>query len=253
MEPMTGNTNSPGKSGASRHTTTIVAALYFLVGLGVSGAVWKMDLLNLDVRDAFHKWYYDNAGGTWGNTYWLGVPIEKCPLDMWIYQEILYDSKHDVLVEAGTYKGGSAYFFASMFGLLKRGRVLTIDIQDFPGKPQDERITYLLGSSTSDSIFQKVKSSIHPGEKVMVVLDSDHHKAHVLDELKLYSSLVTVGNYLVVEDTDVNGHPVQPDFGPGPMEAVEEFLKTNSSFVQDRSREKFGVTFFPAGWLKRVR
>jgi len=85
-----------------------------------------------------------------------------------------------------------------------------------------------------------------------VSLDSDHHKENVLNELKLYSGLVTPGNYLVVEDTDINGHPVLPSFGPGPMEAVEEFLKSNSDFIQDRSREKFGVTQFPGGWLKKV-
>jgi cephalosporin hydroxylase len=87
----------------------------------------------------------------------------------------------------------------------------------------------------------------------MVSLDSDHHKDHVLKELKLYGPLVTPGNYLVVEDTDINGHPVMPRWGPGPMEAVEEFMKNNSDFIQDRSREKFGVTLFPGGWLKRVR
>jgi cephalosporin hydroxylase len=122
--------------------------------------------------------------------------------------------------------------------------VLSIDIVAFPNLPQHERITYLLGSSTSPEIFQKVKDSIQPGEKVMVSLDSDHHKAHVLDELKLYCNIVTKGNYLVVEDTATE---------PGPREAVEEFLKTNSDYLQDRSREKFGVTMVPGGWLERVR
>ncbi len=130
---------------------------------------------------------------------------------------------------------------------------MTIDIFEYPNRPQHPRITYLFGSSTSDAIFQEVKNSIHPGERVMVSLDSDHHKAHVLNELRLYSTIVTVGNYLVVEDTDINGHPILPEFGPGPMEAVEEFLKNNPDFMQDRSREKFGVTMFPGGWLKRVR
>ena len=187
------------------------------------------------------------------NSRWLGVPIEKGPFDTWVYQEIICETKPDVLIEAGTFKGGSALYFASIFDLMKRGRVLTIDIKQFPDRPQNERITYLLGSSTSDAIFQQVKNSIHPGEKVMVSLDSNHHKDHVLKELKLYSGLVTPGNYLVVEDTDLNGHPVLPLFGPGPMEAVEEFLKNNSDFIQDRSREKYGVTLFPGGWLKRVR
>ena len=136
---------------------------------------------------------------------------------------------------------------------MKRGRVLTIDIREYPDLPQNGRITYLLGSSTSDAIIQKVTSLIHPGDKVMVVLDSDHSKAHVLDELRLYSRIVTVGNYLVVEDTDLSGHPLPYGPYPGPMEAVEEFLKINSDFVQDRAREMSGVTDFPGGWLKRVR
>lgn len=202
--------------------------------------------------DSFHTWFYYSEDASWKSS-WLGVPIQKGPLDTWVYQEIIYETKPDVLVEAGTADGGSAFFFASIFDLLKRGRVLTIDIADQPGRPQNGRITYLLGSSTSDAIFQQVKNSIRPGEKVMVSLDSDHHKDHVLKEMKLYSSLVTPGNYLVVEDTDINGHPVLPRWGPGPMEAVEEFLKNSSDFIQDRSREKYGFTQFPGGWLKRVR
>ncbi len=225
----------------------------FLYGLVVwVRSVWK-SRSERKVLDAFHRWFYDHAGETWANSHWLGVHTEKCPLDAWIYQEIIYETKPDVLVEAGTCKGGSAYYFASLFDLLKRGRVLAIDIEKFPGRPQHDRVTYLIGSSTSDAIIQTVKNSIHPGEKVMVVLDSDHRKDHVVEELTLYSPLVTVGNYLVCEDTNLNGHPVVPSFGPGPMEAVEEFLKTNSDFIQDRSREKFGVTLFPGGWLKKVR
>ena len=87
----------------------------------------------------------------------------------------------------------------------------------------------------------------------MVVLDSDHSQAHVARELELYSPLVTPGCYLVVEDTDVNGHPVNFSHGPGPMEALNEFLPAHPEFVADSSREKFMVTFFPRGWLKRLQ
>jgi cephalosporin hydroxylase len=86
---------------------------------------------------------------------------------------------------------------------------------------------------------------------VLVVLDSDHRKEHVLDELSLYSPLVTPGSYVVVEDTILNGHPVSPDFGPGPMEAAEEFLRLNPSFKADRGREKLYLTFNPKGYLRR--
>ena len=85
----------------------------------------------------------------------------------------------------------------------------------------------------------------------MVVLDSDHSRDHVLQELELYAPLVTPGCYLVVEDTNVNGHPVSPGFGPGPMEAVTEFLGTTDDFEVDRGREKLMLTFNPSGYLRR--
>ena len=202
--------------------------------------------------NAYHRWYYNHEESTWKTAKWLGVPIEKCPMDMQVYQEILYETKPDVLIEAGTYKGGSAYFFASLFDFIGHGKVLTMDIVDYPGKPVHPRITYLTGSSTSEEMVARVKGLIRPGDKVMVVLDSDPHKSHVLKEIQLYSPLVKVGSYLVVEDTNINGHPVLPKFGPGPGEAVGEFLGSNRDFVPDETREKYGFTFNPGGWLKRV-
>jgi cephalosporin hydroxylase len=87
----------------------------------------------------------------------------------------------------------------------------------------------------------------------MVVLDSDHHRDHVRNELRLYSDMVSPGCYLIVEDTHFNGHPIVPKFGPGPWEAVEEFLAAHPNFERDRSRERFLLSFNPGGWLKRVR
>jgi cephalosporin hydroxylase len=86
----------------------------------------------------------------------------------------------------------------------------------------------------------------------MAVLDSNHHKEHVLSELRAYSRIVTVGQYLIVEDTNLNGRPVLPEYGPGPHEAVQEFLAEDRRFEVDRSREKFMMTFNPGGFLKRV-
>ena len=84
-----------------------------------------------------------------------------------------------------------------------------------------------------------------------MILDSDHSRDHVLDELRLYSRFVTPGGYLVVEDTNVNGHPVFPEHGPGPMEAVEEFLAESDEFEIDLAREKFFLTFNPRGFLRK--
>jgi cephalosporin hydroxylase len=211
--------------------------------------------LEKNIVDQFHKFYYDAHifGGTWANTYWLGVPTEKCPLDLWIYQEIIFEVKPDVIIECGTGGGGSALFLANMCDLVDNGRVISIDIEYREDRPKHERITYLIGSSTSEEIVRKVEGLIGEGDKVMVILDSDHHKEHVLKELKIYSKFVTKGSYLIVEDTNINGHPVAPDFGPGPMEAVEEFLKENKSFIIDKTREKFYLTFNPKGYLKRIK
>ncbi len=127
-----------------------------------------------------------------------------------------------------------------------------MDIEKQPSLPVHPRITDLTGSSTAPEIVRQIQALIKPGEKVIVSLDSDHHKQHVLDEVGIYSKMFTPGQYLVVEDTDVNGHRVFPGFGPGPWQAVADFLKENHSFRPDPAREKFLVTFYPGGWLKRI-
>ncbi len=172
---------------------------------------------------------------------------------MWIFQEIVTETRPDVIVEAGTYHGGSALFLANLLDLDGRGKVVTIDIADYAKKPLHPRIHYLLGSSTAPETMSEVKRLIAPQDRVMVVLDSDHRKPHVLQELRLYHRLVTKDCYLIVEDTNINGHPVFRGFGPGPMEAVEEFLQGNRDFVPDRSREKFLMTYNPSGYLRRLR
>lgn len=217
-------------------------------------AVSQKTLSERALLDQFHNYYYHKAEQkTWDNTFWLGVKSWKLPLDMWIYQEILFDVKPDVVIECGTYKGGSAYYFATLFDMMKKGRVITIDIAKQPDLPQHPRITYLLGSSTAPEIVKQVKSLVKPGERVLVALDSDHHKDHVLNEMRIYGAMVPTGSYMVVEDTNVNGHPVYKEFGPGPMEAVNAYLGENNNFVIDVEREKFGLTFNPRGYLRRVQ
>jgi cephalosporin hydroxylase len=210
---------------------------------------WESLLAEPRLSETFHRFYYDSH--VWKDTHWLGVPVQKLPLDLWIYQEILDETRPDVLVEMGTAKGGSAFFFASVFDLLGHGEVLTVDIIAPEGRPEHDRITYLIGSSTAPEIVDIVKEFVGGRERVMVVLDSDHSRDHVLAELRLYGNLVSPGCYLVAEDTNINGHPVYSDFGPGPMEAVTTFLEERDDFEIDRRREKFLLTFHPSGFLQK--
>lgn len=201
------------------------------------------------ITEQFHELYYESR--VWCNTFWLGVETQKCPLDLWIYQEILFELRPRFIVETGTAAGGSALFLASVCDLLNRGEIITVDIEDRPRRPAHARIKYLCGSSIAEEIVGTVKKVVKDAGPVMVILDSDHHKEHVLQELRIYGAVVTEGSYLIVEDTNVNGHPVSQLHGPGPMEAVETFLKESGKFVPDREREKFLMTFNPNGYLRK--
>jgi cephalosporin hydroxylase len=198
----------------------------------------------------FHRLYYDSPVRTWSNTYWLGTHTQKCPLDLWIYQEILYELRPEAIVETGTASGGSALFLASVCDLLGQGKIISVDIEDAE-RPQHDRVTYLTGSSVAPKIVDRVVEFVGDAAPVLVILDSDHSREHVLEELRAYSPVVTPGSYLIVEDTNVNGHPVLPEHGPGPMEAVDEFLDSAPEFSVDPEREKFFLTFNPRGFLRK--
>lgn len=193
------------------------------------------------VRGFQKVWEYS---GVWLHTNWFGVPALKKPMDLWIYQEIIYETRPQVLIETGSYKGGSALFFATIFDLIGEGRVITIDIKDDASRILSHpRITTIVGSSISDDVIDQVRQIVGT-QTAMVSLDSDHHKDHVLKEMELYSEFLTIGNYMVVEDTGIRG--------PGPGRAVKEFLRHRNDFVRDRKREKFMVTSCRGGFLKRI-
>lgn len=197
----------------------------------------------------FHKIYY-NKPDTVQGIHWQGTKIQKLPLDLWMYQEIIHETNPDYIIETGTADGGSAMFFASLFDLRKKGKIVTIDVKKC--KARHPRVTKLIGSSVDPKIVNRVKQIVGR-KKALVVLDSDHTKNHVLKEMEIYSGFVPKGGYMVVEDTNINNNPVDPTFGPGPMEAVMEFLKNRDDFIIDKSRERLMLTFFPNGFLKRVK
>ena len=188
----------------------------------------------------------------WTHATWLGTQALKNPLDLWVYQEIMVETKPELIVETGTYRGGSAHFLASLCDLMGRGEVVSIDIEprrdDYPEHP---RITYLAGARPRIRRSSTRCASAPAGRPILVILDSDHSQAHVEAELAAYAPLVPVGCYVIVEDSNIGR--IRKDLMPGPLEAVETFLAQTDEFEIDREREKFLITFNPSGYLRRVR
>jgi cephalosporin hydroxylase len=197
-----------------------------------------------------HDVFYESDA--WTKATWLGTQALKNPLDLWVYQEIVVETRPDVIVETGTWRGGSAYFLASVCDLVGAGEVVSIDIEPLRDDyPQHPRITYLGGRSSTDPDVLAEMAQRIGGRRTLIVLDSDHSQAHVEAELDAYAPLVPVGCYLVAEDSNIG--QIRKDLMPGPLEAVEAFLARNRDFEIDREREKFLLTFNPSGFLRRVR
>jgi len=211
----------------------------------------KSFLGSRDVVAQFHSLYYCSPERTWNNTRWMGYRTMRCPLDLWIYQEILYELKPDTVIETGTNEGGGAYFLASVMDVIGKGRVIGVDIEKVENQADHERISYLKGSSISNDTVKSITEMIETDQVVLVILDSDHNMPHVIKEMEIYSEFVTKGSYMIVEDSNVNGHPIMPNWGPGPFEAIQRFLEESNSFEVDKNREKFYLSFNPDGYLKK--
>jgi cephalosporin hydroxylase len=206
-----------------------------------------------DTINAFHRVWYEQRN-TWSFTFYDQRPMMKCPTDLWVYQEIITDLKPTLIVETGTAYGASALYFAHQLDRIGIGSVISIDAQPFPDLPDHDRCWFVKGSSTDPEIVEWVRQRAR-GQRVMVVLDSDHSMAHVLEELAIYAPLVTPGQFLVVEDTNINGRPVPIDWkgGPGPGPAVDAWLPAHPEFERDLLAERYLLTMHPDGWLRRVQ
>jgi cephalosporin hydroxylase len=213
--------------------------------------------LPIEKQNELMKLFHDIP--VWSHMWFENVPIEKNPLDLWMMQQIIYETRPEFVIETGTFRGGSALYWAyTLNGMgLENSRVFTVDVQDLTPTAATnplwkKYVTFFKGSSISPEIVSDIAGRVK-GRKVLVTLDSDHSATHVLAELRAYSPMVTSGSYLVVEDTHIDGVPTQPDAGHGPLTAVLQFLKEggNQDFEQDFSGEAFIMTFNPGGWLRR--
>lgn len=199
--------------------------------------------------------FHDLRKQTFSTTSWLGVPLVKTPNDMIVLQQIIAETRPDLIIETGVYVGGSALLFASvMDGLGIDGKVVAVDIDLAAAQDpvrEHPKIELIEGSSTDPEIVARI-SAMAEGRRVMVDLDADHRAHHVLEELRLYSPLVTPGCYLIVEDGFLGGRPVRPDAVPGPSEALDAWFGEDPPFEADRWHERYLMTQNPRGYLRRL-
>jgi len=202
---------------------------------------------------------------------WFGRPIIQLPEDMVRTQEVLYRLKPDVIVETGVAHGGSLIYYASLCRLMGKGRIIGVDIEirahnraAIEAHEFASSITLLEGSSTDAGIVEQVRTLIAPGETVLVILDSNHTRQHVLDELECYHGMVTRGSYIVATDGIMRDlHDVPRGEAKwvtdNPAQAANEFAARHPEFVLEQpewpfnqSQLKENITHWPDAWLRRV-
>jgi cephalosporin hydroxylase len=201
---------------------------------------------------------------------WLGRPIIQLPEDVLRAQEVIYQIKPDVLIETGVAHGGSLILYASLFKAMGRGRVVGVDIEIRPhnrtaieSHEMASFITLIEGSSTAPETLNKVQEQIRPGDRVMIILDSNHTRSHVLQELEIYAPLVSKGSYIVATDGSMEDLHDVPRGSEGwrddnPAAAAREFAVSNKEFeiVQppwlfNESELSQNITHWPDSWLIR--
>jgi cephalosporin hydroxylase len=206
-----------------------------------------------------HDWSYQ-----WS---WLGLPVIELPPDIVALQEVIWETRPQLVIETGIARGGSLVLYASILELLGQGEVLGIDIdirahnrEAIEAHRLARRIRMIEGSSLDEAVVGEALGAAAVAERVMVVLDSNHTHEHVLAELRAYGPLVTVGQFLVVADTFVEQIPAQEHrprpWGPGdnPATALHAWLEEVEGFEPDPFvNAKLLLTASPGGYLRRVR
>lgn len=203
---------------------------------------------------------------------WLGRPIIQLPDDMVRIQEVIYRIKPDLVIETGIAHGGSLVFYAGLLRAIGSGRVIGIDIEIRPQNREalathelSPYITMVEGNSTDPEIVDRVRAQVQPGETVLIVLDANHSKDHVLMELEAYAPIVSVGSYIVACDGIMGQLVGAPRSDPdwkwnNPAAAAEEFVAKHPDYVIDEPAFPFNegmidrrITYWPLGFIKRIR
>jgi len=195
---------------------------------------------------------------------WLGRPVIQFPSDIVATQELIWKLQPDVIVETGVAHGGSLVLSASILELIGKGKVIGVDIEIRPhnraaieSHPLKRRIELIEGSSIAADTLVAVRAAVGSAGTVLVMLDSNHTESHVLQELELYSQLVTPGSYIVAHDGAQawvweipNGKPEWKD--DHPLGAIHKFLARHPEFSIDPHWTRWGITSSPEGFLKRA-
>ena len=231
----------------------------FSLGLDKKIFQQSKDLIyNLDQYDYSYLWT------------WMGIPIIQLPADIMATQEVIWKTKPDIIIETGVARGGSVLFMASILEMMGNGQVIGVDIdirkhnrESIESHPMSKRVTLIEGGSVDESILKQVRANIPDGARVMVVLDSDHSRDHVLEECRAYGPMVTKDCYMVVADTLV-GHLDEKEApqnrsqvwfkGNDPLTALQDYMLESDRFEIDLEiNGKLVLSSSPGGYAHCIK
>jgi len=202
------------------------------------------------------NWYLTDKGFL-HSIDWMGIPTRKMVTDIWVYHEIIFETKPDLIIEIGSFYGGSTLFLAQMQGIIGNGEVLSIDTSHDYFIAEHPRIQKITGDCSDPKVLDSVRRLVE-NKKVMVIHDGDHTAAAVERDIQLYADFVSPSLYLIIEDGAVDllspKHSKLGNAYPkgGPLSAstrVYEIMK--DSFDIDMRRERFIITTNPRGYWRR--